>query len=39
MTVIPIVFGSLTTIPNVLEKGLGDLEIRGQKETIQTTTL
>ena len=39
MAVIPIVVGALGTIHKVLEKGLKDLEIRGQVETIQTTAL
>ena len=34
---IPIVFGALGTIPKGLVKGLEDLGIRGQVETIQTT--
>ena len=34
MTVIPIVIGALRTIPKGLVKGLEDLEIRGQVETI-----
>ena len=33
----PIVIGPLGTIPKGLVKGLEDLEIRGQVETIQTT--
>ena len=37
MTVIPIVIGALGTIPEGLIKGLEDLEIRGQVETIQTS--
>ena len=39
ITVIPIVIGSLGTIPTGLVKGLEDVEIRGQGETIQTTAL
>ena len=39
MTVIPIVVGALGTILEGLVKGLEDLEIRGQVETIQTTAL
>ena len=35
----PIVIGALGTISNGLIKGLEDLEIRGQVETIQTTAL
>ena len=37
--VIPIVIGALETIPKGLIKGLEDLEIRGQIETIQSTAL
>ena len=36
--VIPIVIGSLRTIPKGLVKGLKDLVRRGRVETIQTTT-
>ena len=32
-------YGTLGTIPKVLEKGMEDLEIRGRTETIQTTAL
>ena len=39
MTVIPIVVGALGTVPKGLVKGLKDLEIRNQVETIQTTAL
>ena len=39
MMVIPIVIGSLETIPKGLEIGLEDLEIRGRAETIETTAL
>ena len=39
MKVIPIVVGALETVPINLEKRLGDLEIRGRIETIQTTAL
>ena len=35
----PIVIGALGTTPKGLVKGLEDLEIRGQVETTQTTTL
>ena len=35
--VIPIVVGAVGTIPKRLVKGLEDLEIRRQVETIQTT--
>ena len=38
-TVIPIVISALGTIPKGLVKGLEDLEIRGQVETMQTTAL
>ena len=39
VTVIPIVIGALGTIPIGLVKGLDDLEIRGEVETIQSTAL
>ena len=39
VTVIPIVIGALGTVTKGLIIGLKDLEIRGQVETIQTTTL
>ena len=39
VTVIPIVTGVLGTIPKGLIKGLEDVKIRGQVETIQTTVL
>ena len=39
MTVISIIIGVLGTIPIGLIKGLEDLEIRSQVETIQTTAL
>ena len=39
VTVIPIVIGALRTIPKGLVKGLEDLEIRGQVETILTIVL
>ena len=35
----PIVVAALATIPKRLVKGLEDLEIRGQIETVQTTVL
>ena len=38
VTVIPIVIGALATIPKGLLKWLEDLEIKGQVETIHTTT-
>ena len=37
--VIPVVIGALGIITKVLVKGLEDLEIVGQVETIQTTIL
>ena len=39
VTMIPVAIGTLGTIPNGLVKGLEDLEIRRQEETIQTTAL
>ena len=39
MTVIPLVIGTVGTIPKGLIQGLEDLKIRGQVETIQTTAL
>ena len=39
VTEIPIVIGALRTIPKALVKGLEDLEIRGEVETIQTPAL
>ena len=39
VAVIPIVIGALWTIPKGFVKGLEDLEIRGQVQTIQTTAL
>ena len=39
VTVIPIVIGALGTFTKGLLKGLLDLEIRGQAETIQITAL
>ena len=38
-TIIPIVIGALGTVPEVLMKGLEDLEIRGLVETLQTPRL
>ena len=38
VTVIPIVNAALGTIPKGLVKGVDDLEIGGQVETIHTTT-
>ena len=37
VTVIPIVIGALSTVTEELVKGLKDLEISGQVDTIQTT--
>ena len=39
MTIIPIVIGAIGTVTKGLLKGLEDLEVGGQAETIQTTTL
>ena len=39
VTIIPIVIGAFGTVNKGLLKGLEDLEIRGQEETIKTTTL
>ena len=39
VTMVPIEVGALGTIPKEMVKGLEDLKIRGQAETIQTTTL
>ena len=39
MTVIPIVIGALDTVTKGLLKGMEDSEIRGQVETIQTTSV
>ena len=39
MTVIPIVVGALGTVPKGMEKRLGELEIRGRIEAIQTTAV
>ena len=39
VTIVPIVIGALKTITKGLLKGLEDLEIGGQTETIQTTAL
>ena len=39
VTVIPIVIGKFGTIPKSLVKGLEDVKIRAQVETIQTTAL
>ena len=39
VTIIPIVIGVLVTVTKELLKGLEDLEVGGQVETIQTSTL
>ena len=39
MTIIPIVIGALGIVTKGLLKGLEDLEVGGQVETIQTTIL
>ena len=39
VTVTPIVIGALGTVTKGLGKGLEDLEIRGEVETIQTTAV
>ena len=39
VTVVPIVIGALNTVTKGLVQGLGDLEITGREETIQTTVL
>ena len=39
VTMIPIEIGTLNTDTEGLLKGLEELEIRGQEETIQTTVL
>ena len=39
VTFIPIVIGALGIVTKGLIKGLEDLEMRGRKETIQTTAL
>ena len=39
VTVMPIIIGVLETVPKGLESGLAELEIEGQIETTQTTTL
>ena len=39
VTVIPLVNGALRTIPKGLVRGLEDLEIKGQMETIETTAI
>ena len=39
VTIIPIVIGVFGTVTKGLLKGLGDLEVSGRVETIQTTAL
>ena len=39
VTIVPIVIGALGTVTKGLLKGLGDLEVGGRVETIQTTAL
>ena len=39
VTIIPIVIGAFGTVTKRLLKGLEDLEVGGQEETIQTTAL
>ena len=39
VAVIPIVIGALRAIPKSLVKGLKNIEVRGQVEIIQTTSL
>ena len=39
VTIIPVVIGAFGTVTKGLLKGLGDLEVGGQVETIQTTAL
>ena len=39
LTIIPIVIGAFGTVTKGLLKGLEDLEVGGQEETIQTTAL
>ena len=39
VTIIPIVIGAFDTVTKGLLKGLGDLEVDGRVETIQTTAL
>ena len=39
VTIVPIVIGTLGTVTKGLLKGLGDLEVSGRVETIQTTAL
>ena len=39
VTIIPIVMGTFGTVTKGLLKGLGELEVGGRVETIQTTVL
>ena len=39
VTIIPIIIGALVTVTKGLIKGLEDLEMKGQVETIETTAL
>ena len=39
VTIIPVVIGAFGTITKGLLKGLGDLEVGGRVESIQTTAL
>ena len=39
VTYIPIVIGAIGTVTERLVQGLGDLEITGREETMQTTAL
>ena len=39
MKIVAIVIGALGSVTKILLKGLEDLEVGGQVETIQTTTL
>ena len=39
VTIIPIMIGAFVTVTKGLLKGLGDLEVGGRVETIQTTAL
>ena len=39
LTVIPVVIGTLGTVPKGLERGLEELEIRERIEIIETTAL
>ena len=39
VTIVPVVIGAFGTVTKGLLKGLGDLEVGGRVETIQTTAL